>query len=91
MKYSVKCATLALALCAGLTGPVQAEETWKALLEQQLLAAEKCRLNYLTDVSESTSDGIKAKAHCEDKRSFDAHLAPGKDTFEISACKPTYC
>ena len=55
------------------------------------MAAEKCRLNYLTDVSESDTDGIKAKAHCEDKRSFDAILAPGKSKFEISACKPTYC
>ncbi|MEM1199010.1 MAG: hypothetical protein AAGI06_06830 [Pseudomonadota bacterium] len=91
MKHAVKSAVLALAFCAGLAGPAQSEETWKVLLAQQLMAAEKCRLNYLTDVSESDTDGIKAKAHCEDKRSFDAILAPGKNRFEISACKPTYC
>ncbi len=91
MKYAVKSAALVLAVCAGLAGPAQSEETWKVLLEQQLMEAEQCRLNYLTDVSESATDGIKAKAHCEDKRSFDAIRAPGKDKFEISACKPTYC
>ena len=91
MNTGLKHAAVALALWAGLTGPVQATDTWKVLLEQQLMTAENCRLNYLTDVAETETEGIKAKAHCEDKRSFDVYLAPGKSKFEIAACKPTYC
>ncbi len=91
MQTGWKLGVLLALLCAGLAGSAHSEETWKALLEQQLVAEEKCQLNYLTDVSEAEGTGVKARAHCEDKRSFDVHMAPGKSKFEISACKPTYC
>jgi len=83
-----------LVLCASVANPVQAEDAWKVLLEQQLLADEKCQLNYLTDVSiteEAGGNAVKAKAHCQDTRSFDVYMQPGKAKFELSACKPTYC
>ena len=85
---------LVLLMFVGFAQPALSEDAWKVALEQQLLTAEKCRLNYLTDVSISKmadGDAITAKAHCEDTRSFDVHLQPGKAKFEISACKPTYC
>ena len=82
---------LLVALWAGIIGPAHSEETWKAVLEQQLIAEEKCQLNYLTDVSVTESAGVKARAHCEDSRSFDVHMPPDKAKFAISACKPTYC
>ena len=83
-----------LVLWASAANPVRAEDAWRVLLEQQLLAEEKCRLNYLTDVSvteEAGGSAVKAKAHCQDTRSFDVHMQPGKSKFELSACKPTYC
>ncbi|MCP5080978.1 MAG: hypothetical protein GY948_04700 [Alphaproteobacteria bacterium] len=83
-----------LVLCASVVSPAHSEDTWKVLLEQQLLAEEKCKLNYLTDVSiteEAGGSAVKAKAHCQDKRSFDVYMQPGKAKFELSACKPTYC
>lgn len=91
MNIGLKRIVAVLALGVGLAAPVHAADTWKVLLEQQLMSVQKCRLNYLTDVAETEGEGIKAKAHCEDKRSFDVHLAPGKSKFEIAACKPTYC
>ena len=85
----------ALIFCS-LTSPISADsaETWRPRLEQQLHAQEKCVLTLLSGVSESgegSTLSVKARAHCEDNRSFDVQLAPGSKKFEISACKPTYC
>ncbi len=84
----------AIVLCAGFSHVAVANEPWRVLLEQQLLAEEKCDLNYLTDVSvteKSNGKMIKARAHCDDSRSFDVLMAPGGAKFDVSACKPTYC
>lgn len=81
-------------LCAGPLAMAQTAETWKVLLEQQLLAEEKCDLNYLTDLSTTENEAgleVKARAHCQDTRSFDVHKRSEATKFEISACKPTYC
>ncbi|CAN0507395.1 unnamed protein product [Discosporangium mesarthrocarpum] len=81
-------------VCAGPLAMAQAEDTWKVLLEQQLLVDEKCELNYLTDLSTSENTAgleVKARAHCQDSRSFDVHKQPAAIKFEISSCKPTYC
>ncbi len=83
-----------VALCAGYAGPAHSEDAWKVVLEQQLLNEEKCQLNYLTDVAvtdEAGGKAVKARAHCDDTRSYDVHLLPGKSKFTLSACKPTYC
>ncbi len=84
----------AIFLCVGFVEGVVANEPWRVLLEQQLLADEKCDLNYLTDVSVTEKPKgkmVKARAHCGDTRSFDVIMAPGAVKFEVSACKPTYC
>lgn len=94
MRNKMKFGAALIALYAGLAGPAHSEAAWKALLEQQLFKEEKCQLNYLTDVSvteEADGNAVKARAHCEDTRSYDVHLRPGKSKFELSACKPTYC
>ena len=94
MRNVLKLGVALVALCAGLASAAHSEDAWKVLLEQQLVKEEKCQLNYLTDVSiieKTAGTEIKARAHCEDTRSFDAHLQPGKTKFELSASKPTYC
>lgn len=88
MRTALRLGVVLTALWAGFA---QADEAWKVLLEQQLVDQEKCQLNYLTDVSVTEAAGIKARAHCEDTRSFDVHMPPGTSKFEIAACKPTYC
>ncbi len=83
-----------LLLWTGLMSPAHSEDAWKVLLEQQLLAEEKCQLTFLTNLSIKEEDGgksITAKAHCEDNRSFDVHMPHGRPKFDLSACKPTYC
>ena len=83
-----------IVLCAGFSQVAVATEPWRVLLEQQLLADEKCDLNYLTAVSiteKSKGKMIKARAHCNDTRRFDVLMPPGGAKFEVSACKPTYC
>lgn len=85
-------ATTTIGLSAPL--PASAQEPWRVLLEEQLLRQEKCKVSYLTDLLVTGSGeeiSVKGKAHCEDKRSYDAHLPTGGAKYEISACKPTYC
>ena len=94
MRTLFKLCVALLVLGAGAVHPAHSEETWRVLLEQQLLAEEKCQLNYLTDVSvteEAGGHAVKAKAHCQDTRAFDVLMQPGQAKFEVSACKPTYC
>lgn len=94
MKAVFKVACVLGVLCGGFLGVAQSSESWRVFLEQQLLAEEKCTLNYLTDLSTTEQTAgleVKARAHCEDMRSFDVHKKPGTPRFELSACKPTYC
>jgi len=71
-----------------------AEEPWRVLLYQQLLAEEKCDVTLLSDLSVKQEDrgvSVIARTHCLDARRFDVLLKPGDSKYEISACAPTYC
>ena len=83
-----------LALLAGWSCVAVAEEPWRVLLQEQLLAQEKCNVTLLSDLSVREEEGgvsVVARAHCLDTRSFDVLLKPGGSKYEISACAPTYC
>ena len=94
MAYLIPALSVPIVCAVSIAPPANAEEAWRVLLEEQLLRQEKCQVSYLTDllVTGTGEDvSVRARAHCEDKRSFDAHLPSGGAKYEISACKPTYC
>ena len=83
-----------LLFATGVAVSAQSEEAWRVLLEQQLLEQETCSVTFLTNLNvkeEEAGTSVRARAHCEDNRSFDVTLEPGKPRFTISACAPTYC
>lgn len=70
------------------------EENWQILLREQLLSELGCRLNYTTNVRKFELGGqqaIEARAHCYDKRMFDASWLPDKQKYEIRSCEPVVC
>lgn len=72
----------------------QQEEVWQALLREQLRDEKSCQLNYTTNVRKYDIDGkqgLKARAHCFDKRMYDVTWLPEKQQFEIQSCEPTVC
>lgn len=72
----------------------QQEEVWQALLREQLDDEKSCRLNYTTNVRKYDIDGqqgLKARAHCFDKRMYDVTWLPEKQQFEIQSCEPAVC
>ena len=53
--------------------------------------ARQCKVAYLSHVVERTVDGKKlvmAKAHCEDKRVFDAMRPDEFEPFQFNECQP---
>ncbi|MDH3580043.1 MAG: hypothetical protein OEM91_05380 [Hyphomicrobiales bacterium] len=86
----------AFAAIAALTAPVAAaqEENWLILLREQLLAEQGCQLNYTTNVRKYELGGeqaIDARAHCFDKRMFDASWLPKEQRYQIRVCEPVVC
>lgn len=80
---------------AAVTPPLAAqEENWLILLREQLLAEKACQLNYTTNVRKYELGGeqaVDARAHCYDKRMFDASWLPNEQRYEIRNCEPVVC
>jgi hypothetical protein len=67
---------------------------WEDGLRRQLLSELNCELNYLTDVREFELLGKKSvlvRAHCNDKRAFDASREGGEETFRFRSCEIVTC
>ena len=80
-------------ICAG-PAAAQQEELWVQLLREQLLDELGCKLNYTTNVRKFELGGeqmVEARAHCFDKRAFDARWLPDEGRYEIRSCEPTVC
>lgn len=92
---SIVAVSLATFLLATMAGPVDAqEEVWAILLGDQLLAEKKCELNYTTNLRKFELSGQQAldvRAHCKDKRAFDASWLPDKQRYELRQCEPLVC
>ena len=87
---------LAALLLVKSAGPLSAqdEEVWQSLLREQLQDEKSCRLNYTTNVRKYDIDGqqgLKARAHCYDRRMYDVSWLPDEQRFEIKSCEPTVC
>lgn len=87
--------SLAVFLLAAMAGSLGAqEEVWTVLLRDQLLAEMQCELNYTTNLRKFELAGQQAldvRAHCKDKRSFDASWRPEKQRYEFRQCEPVVC
>ena len=97
MRHCSILAVLVVAITAVtvLAGPLAAqEENWQLLLREQLLTEKGCRLNYTTNVRKFELGGeqaVEARAHCYDKRMFDATWLPAEQKYELRVCEPVVC
>lgn len=83
-------------ICALAAGPVSAqqEELWVQLLRQQLSDEKNCELNFTTNEKRYELGGqqmVEARAHCLDKRAFDARWLPDAERFEVRECDTEAC
>jgi hypothetical protein len=79
---------LSLAVLPFLAAPAAAEG-WQDELSRQLDHEEKCTVAFLSQVVERFVDGrevVIAKAHCEDKRAFDAYRDNPRKPFRVTEC-----
>lgn len=87
--------SLAIFLLAAMASSLSAqEEVWTVLLRDQLLADLQCELNYTTNLRKFELAGQQAldvRAHCKDKRAFDASWRPEKQRYEFRQCEPVVC
>lgn len=72
------------------TGLAADEEppTWQTELTEEIAGAHDCEVSFITHIVERTIGDqmvVMAKAHCEDRRSFDA-FRHGATTFTFSEC-----
>lgn len=87
---------IALALILSLSASaVPAEEAaWQVDLREQLLAEKSCELNYLTDSKTYELLGkttVEARAHCKDKRAYDAIRSGNDKSFKLKSCEVVTC
>jgi len=67
---------------------------WEADLREQLLEEKSCELNYLTDSKTYELLGratVEARAHCKDKRAYDAIRSGNDKLFELKSCEVVTC
>jgi hypothetical protein len=79
---------LSLAVLLLLAAPAAAE-SWQDDLNRQLDRDENCTVAFLSQVVERIVDGreiVIAKAHCEDKRAFDAYRDNRRQPFRVTEC-----
>lgn len=70
------------------------EEVWTVLLRDQLLTEKQCELNYTTNLRKFELAGQQAldvRAHCKDKRAFDASWRPEEQRYYFKQCEPVVC
>ncbi len=70
----VTCLTLSLLVTACLAAPVLAG--WEEELAEQIEHEHDCEVAFLSHIIERSVEGhevVRAKVHCSDKRSFEAH------------------
>lgn len=86
--------SLACLPTAGGAHAQQQEEVWVQLLRQQLLDENNCELNFTTNEKKYELGGqqmVEARAHCLDKRAFDARWLPSAEKFEVRECDTAAC
>ena len=94
--YKLTLGGVAFALFAAIFAVVAVADTpdWQGDLSRQLLAEKDCELNYLTDIKNFELLGkptIEARAHCKDKRAFDATRSGNVKQFELRSCQVVTC
>ena len=87
---------IAVALCLTFSASavLAQEAAWQADLREQLLAEKSCELNYLTESKIYELLGkttIEARAHCKDKRAYDAIRSGDNKLFELKSCEVVTC
>ena len=87
-------AALAVALLAAPAAAIgQDVLDWQPELNTRLLRDRGCKVMFYSGVVDRVLEGGKrliiAKAHCEDKRAFDAIRNSDYEAFQIKECQPT--
>ena len=85
---------LALCLSVSASAALAQETAWQADLRKQLLSEKSCELNYLTDTKTYELLGratVEARAHCMDKRAYDAIRSGNDKLFELKSCEVVTC
>lgn len=85
---------IALGLSFSASAAFAQEAAWQADLRKQLMAEKSCELNYLTDTKTYELLGrttIEARAHCMDKRAYDAIRSGNDKLFELKSCEVVTC
>lgn len=73
--------------------PVSAAD-WRQELQDQLLQDKNCAVEFYTDIRERMVEGaliVIARAHCTDKRAFDATRTGLDKPFRLIKCQPAAC
>ncbi len=77
-------------LILAAAGPVSAAEPgWQTKLTRQLAAEEGCTVAFYSQISVVRQNGreiIAARAHCEDRRAFDATRISPAEVFDLREC-----
>jgi len=71
--------------------PAPARAAWQDDLAAEIELQRSCKVAYLSHVVERTVDGkrlVMAKAHCEDRRVFDALRPDELEPFRFNECQP---
>lgn len=93
-RFAHGCLTCGLLTFAVVNSAFAQEVGWQADLRKQLLAEKDCELNYLTDSKTYELLGkqtIEVRAHCKDKRAFDAARSGDDKVFELKSCEVVTC
>jgi hypothetical protein len=83
---------LLAAVIVGLawSGLAAQEAGWQAELADEIALAESCKVEFLSQLVERTVNGqqvVMAKAHCRDKRVFDAWRNGAYAPFSFKECQ----
>jgi hypothetical protein len=75
----------------GAIAAAPARAAWQEDLAAEIELQRSCKVAYLSHVVERTVDGkrlVMAKAHCEDRRVFDAMRPDELEPFRFNECQP---
>jgi hypothetical protein len=81
---------LAAAVLATIPGLVAAQSGWEVDLAAEIDLAKGCKIAFLSHVVERKVDNkdlVMAKAHCEDRRVFDAMRPDAFEPFRFNECQ----
>jgi NADPH-dependent 2,4-dienoyl-CoA reductase/sulfur reductase-like enzyme len=88
-------AALALVLLAApFVASAQSAPEWQRELAAQLMKEHGCQVNFLTNIQVKVVNGdqtVFARAHCMDKRDFDASRTDPAKPFKIEQCVTNAC